>query len=436
MRTPALAPILLVATVVVAPLQWIRLFDSPIGFIGYFHVTAVLLTISVFFSRKYRKITIETIRSSKSVWIAFALLMTATMAATLKPIPMFPMSDVVRQTTYAIFGAVSGAVLLDLLLCNRTIILAWTAPITLLVFSFFIVYSLQGENPLAIISLAIVRADPNIVIIQLFRRAFTAGSFSIDEVQSNFRHGIVAALLLSAVLSAFATRETQGLLKVVTHASIALIALIVLISMSRSAWLALAIIILLAIPYLLISYRGMVALLILTPLATALLLYVGATTSILALFGERLFSTASYEGRGAAADYMLTEIGGDPVFGSMAPPSGGAAWAHNLIIDYWGAAGLLGLIAAVSLFYLIGKRTLSHGLGVYARAGESRALNYFAAAFLAFPLARFVSAPKGHLFLTQWQAVGFSIAIAGYLVAIAHPDALLPRKGWNKEISS
>jgi hypothetical protein len=35
--------VLLIGVLATTPLQWVRIVDSPIGFIGYFHVVAIVM---------------------------------------------------------------------------------------------------------------------------------------------------------------------------------------------------------------------------------------------------------------------------------------------------------------------------------------------------------------------------------------------------------
>jgi O-antigen ligase len=329
---------------------------------------------------------------------------------------MFPASDLIRQSFYAAAGLASGAILFALLQRQQTAILLWSATATLGVFLFFLVVSLPGVNIFTLIGQAIAKADPDVVIFQLFRAAFSNGSFADEDVQANFRHGIMTALLLASMVSAFALPDARSRIsRTITKGSIVVILFIVVLSMSRSTWLAMAMVFLLyGFAVVSRSKMMMTYVLIGAPLVAAFVVFLAMATPIFALFANRLTSAGSYEGRFEISGFNLEAISNDIIFGADVVRESGSPWAHNLFLDYWTASGIFGFFSAVLFGGAVIFTCVRHGFFL-ARGAEDRMLHFYCAAFLCLPVARFVTVPKGHLFLTQWQSVGFALAIVAYL---------------------
>ncbi|QDZ10713.1 O-antigen ligase family protein [Devosia ginsengisoli] len=421
MKLPAPAPFLLVVLLAITPIQWIRIVESSIGFIGYFHIVAILLIASTILIQELRQSSIRIVRASPHIWVGFGFLMLMTALSLLKPLQMLPASDLARQIFYAASGLASGTVFFGLLRRSRTEILMWSAPATLTIFLTFLAVSLPHVNIFALVGQAVMQANPDIVVFQLFRAAFQSGTFEDGDVRSNLRHGIMAALLLSAMVSLFALpRQRSRLTTAIVVASVIITLLIVTLSMSRSSWLVMGMIgLLFGFAVVIRSAKWMSYVAIGIPILAAILLFLGATTPILALFMARLTSSGSYEGRAEISFFNLDAISEDIFFGAHVIRESGSPWAHNLFIDYWAAAGILGLCAAMLFGGAVILLWFRQGFVLVGRP-ENRMLHFYCAAFLCFPIARFITAPKGHLFLTQWQATGFALAIVAFLAWKRH----------------
>lgn len=405
-------PWLLLALFATLPLVWVRLGSGPVGTIGYFHLPALALIVAALRPSRMR-LAFSVIGATPYIWAAFTLLMLVTAVSFLNIEAPFDLSDIVRQTFYAGAAIAAGAALLECYRNGAERHLIWAAPLALAVFVYVMNENLGGTF-FSTLQTALAQGDPNVIIFKLFKVAFAAASDVADEAQSNWRHDIMFSLVLAGLASIMGARAAKGMSRLIGLACVALVVAVAVLSMSRSAWLALAI--MGAVSFMAIyprSPRLMMITPIVLPFVLAVGVYLFAFTSIPWLLIDRLADGSSYEGRATYASDRLAAFDSSSLLTGLPYRMG---WAHHLFIDYLTATGIVGGIAAAALLGFSCLRILDLALRSLSAADPQVRFNLtVAACLMAMPVTRFISAPKGHPFLAQWVAMG----LAGALIVLA-----------------
>jgi hypothetical protein len=292
--------------------------------------------------------------------------------------------------------------------------LAWAGTLTVGVLVVGMVYAFasQGVNAIAVFREALVQGDPDVVSRGLLRTAFR--SEDLAEVGANLRHKVFLAVLVGvflglACLGAVARRRRAA--RAVILASSAFGFVVVLLSLSRSAIVCLAIPLLLVALRLLVQRRARVGHLLIVG-AAAVVVAILAVSPVADLLISRFSSTNSYDARiqGTIGDEFLAEFRDAALIGIDAPlaPLG----THNLVLDAWLAggaiAGACALVMCISLGLAWGRCLRSYLTG--GRGWQLPVNQLWMLGIGAIPLVRAVTAAN-QFHLVEWTAVGVFLAV-------------------------
>lgn len=408
-----LSPVLILL-LALTPVAWQRLVDTPFGQLGYFHLAAMLLWLCVAGSPEARRALGRVLLETPYVWLASAVLYVITVLTFLKLHPPFLLADLVRQGFYAITALAAGCAVVALHGQGKLRHLAWAAPAAVVAFLFFMYTGLSaaGGDAIAIFSKALSSGKPEQIIYPLFRSAFQSGNVSAEEVRSNLRHDVMFALVLAVLVSGIGIVHQGRRLRRVAAVSVGFILVIAVFSFSRSTWLAMFLIGCLYFSGLTMkSNRAVVTWAVIVQFGLAAIIYLWAFTPVVELLINRVTDAGSYVARSHAAEARFEAITDHLWIGA---PNLQGDWAHNLLIDYWSASGILGGLAAMVLLIAMSLLILRYWIAAVS-ASHGKVMLVLCSCLYVLPFVRLMTAPKGHLSMSPWLAIGFAAAVAAVL---------------------
>ena len=392
------------------PLVWVRLLGTTIA---PYHVFAAFLLAAVPFLPGAIDAIKDALKSGKVLWLTCGLLIAAMLISFSRPeSPFEPFFFVKFVSFYA--TAIITAVLV--LLIIRRGLFSWLALAPAIAGGAFLIFiSLQfiqaNIDPLALIGLAIQRADPNIVMNQVFRAAFAAGNEEISY-RSNLKQSLSFAFLLLVPLGVLAQSfmpKERVLLRAVSWAGIVFAVVMTIAPFSRAGWLALAMIVACYLMMLVRTPKGMALLLGGLLLSIPGFVFVASQSELFGLIEARLSANDSVDVRFVAVEEHWQAIGRSPFFGRTEEIDG---WAHNVVIDAWSGFGLLGLVGALLFFVAMGAMLVKALLLAFGSRQADRKIHVAIAAFMCPALVRMLTAPNVTIDFPVWIGLGIAAGIA------------------------
>lgn len=275
--------------------------------------------------------------------------------------------------------------------------------------------ALNDVNAATVLGRTVAAADPGILQQELFRAAFTGFGFEEGAASGNFRHEVFGAVLVAMTMSAacvgvrpFGSTGARRLYL----ASMALATTLVVLSLSRSVMIALAVWPLLAL------LRAALAARLSPQVVGGVLLGAGvavalAVSGVLSVLWVRFTQdTGSYEARDQLLERAFENIGANALMGGVDTAS---ASSHNFVLDSWLRAGIVAALAAAVVTVLL----LGLFLSLAARLHLEPPWVLPVAVMLALPLVRIFTAGGGQIPPVSWVGLGLA---AGFL---AHRRVLL-----------
>ncbi len=331
----------------------------------------------------------------------------------------------VQQVVYlGVFIAVGTVVRRGLLQggASWVSIMRWSALVSTitLVCALSVSMALNGVNAAAVFGQTIAAADPEILQKELFRAAFTGFGFSAEVVSGNLRHEVFGAVLLAMCVSAacVGVRPFKSVgARRVYQVSMVLATTLILLSLSRSVMIALAVWPLLAL------LRAVLAMRISTRLVGGALLGAAAVgvlavTGVLSVIWVRFTQeTGSYEARDNLLQRAFENISANAVMGGVDTVS---ASSHNFVLDSWLRAGFFAALSAAVVIVLL----LGLFLSLAARLHRESAWVLPVAVMLALPLVRLFTAGGGLIPPVSWVGLGVAAGFLAYRHALVAQERL------------
>ena len=299
--------------------------------------------------------------------------------------------------------------------------LRWSALVVsvVLVAGLSVSMALNDVNAATVFGRTIAAADPEILQKELFRTAFTGFGFEEGVARGNFRHEVFGAVLVAMTMSAACTgMRPFGSVPArrLYLASMTLGSFLILVSLSRSVIIALAVWPLLAVLRSALAARvspRLVGGALLGAGAAVLLIFTGGLTVLWVRFTQE---TGSYVARDNLLERAFENIGTHTVMGGVATAS---ASSHNFVLDSWLRAGVFAAVAAAVVTLLI--------LGLFlALAGTLHvepAWMLPVAVRFALPLVRIFTAGGGLIPPVSWVGLGLAAGFLAYRRAQLRADA-------------
>jgi hypothetical protein len=434
----------LMAFMAALTLEWVSFGGLGSGVLKPFHVLELLLIALCFARWRPARLLLPVLRRFPGVFGSYsAFLVLVAVAGLARNDPYVDRSDLVRLAFYFFTSAVIAGLFLHVAGRRSQRLLIWTGAVAgvVLVVGLFASLAAAHQNPVALVKEAIAKGDPDIVSHQLFRIAFRSHE-EFAQAGANLRHKVFSALLVAFFLSLACAGGLSPKLAAIRRPSLALsqrtkvVLTIVsvcgfgLVMLSLSRWLTLCLAgTLMLLPLkMLIRKRARPAQVAAVGAASLLVL-----TFILSPLGGLVVShiedTKSYQGRASAASSgFLAEVQDSTLFG--AHKSEVEKSAHNVVLDAWLAAGLLGCIAALVFVVSYGhvwvreaRRYVTGGPGWVLPIGQLWLLGLG-----LVPLVRTVTAGNG-LHMSEWAAVGIFLGLthANHRQSVRDGNGHLPR---------
>jgi len=273
--------------------------------------------------------------------------------------------------------------------------------------------AVNGVNAAEVFARTIASGDPQVLQRELFRSAFGGFGLAEENVLGNIRHEVFGALLLALCVSSacrlmrpFATRRASAIYLLGQGLAVFLL----LLSMSRSVILALAVWPLLGLLRQVLAGR-------MTPRGTGAGLLLAGGVGLLAAIGvlQVLWirftqDTGSYEARDTLLQTAYANLGRSIATGGVSTES---ASSHIFVIDTWLRAGIVASLAALVVVVLV--------CGLFVALAftlpHEPAWMLPVVAMLALPVVRFFTSGGGLIPPVQWIALG---VVAGFLAYRAY----------------
>lgn len=409
--------LLFTALVSTLSLEWMSLGGFLNRSVKYFHLAAIaFMAVCLARYRPSRRLApiLGTYRAFYGPWIFYLLLVAVAGLAHAEP--YFSRSEVVRQAFYGATSVFVAAFFLDVDGRNVRRILQWTGVATVggVVVGVGLALLAQGTNPLGLIAEALAKGDPDIMD-QLLRRTFR--SQGLTDAGVNLRHQVFSAVLIGLAVALVCRERPRGIYARwrdrMLLASAAVGALLVVLSLSRS--ITLCLVIGLALYGLRVLVQSRMSPWRLAPIVAILAVAMVLAMSPLGLLlsNRATTETGSYQGRIAS------------IWRAVEPPtsvdavivgrdaSEVASSPHNLVLDAWLSAGLLGAMAT-ALFLLAYLRVWLGQVRRYLIGGSGWMLDlhqFWGVAVGIVPLVRAVTAGNG-FHLSDWVCVGIVFGLA------------------------
>lgn len=409
----------LVALALTLPLEWTTLRGVGPGYLKPFHLAVIALGVAALCRWRPGSLIRPVWRRHGALFGLYALLLGVFLTAGLAfAQPFESRATVFRQATYAVSGLLVAATTLKL--AGRPA-QRWIAPAAILaplvlVAALALSLAAQGQSIVSLVGQAVSRADPDIIANRLLRGAFRNDA-NLSEVNANLRHnvfgGLLVALLLGLACAPALRAHFPRLRRACLAGALVAMALVVL-SLSRSTTLCLALILLL--PALRVLARGRARTAhVLGAVATVLVAAIVVLSPLGTLFANRITSTGSYESRIAAAGSGFVEnAAGAAVIGTSRASVDKTP--HNFVLRSWLGGGVVAaVVAAAILLYL--SREWVREVRYYLR-GDPWPLPFGQVWVLGLgllPLVRAFTA-GGHFHIVEWVAIGLFL---GFTAAAA-----------------
>lgn len=334
----------------------------------------------------------------------------------------------VQQLVYlGVFLAVGMTVYQGLRRPDFTETLRWSALVVslTLVVGLSVSVAVNGVNAAAVFGETIASGDPEILQRELFRAAFAGFGFDETAVSGNFRHEVFGTLLVAMTTSAacvglrpFGSRGARRLYT----ASMAVAALLIVVSLSRSVTIALAAWPLLTLLRSVLSMR-------VTPRALgrgllgAGVVVAAAISGVLSVVWVRFTQdTGSYEARDNLLGRALDNIAANAVTGGVDTAS---ASSHNFVLDSWLRGGVFAALAAAAMTLLLLGLLVSLALMLH----RERPWVLPVAVMLALPIVRLFTAGGGLIPPVSWVGLGIAAGFLAYRSTLAAAPPIAEKTG-------
>ena len=392
------------------PLVWVRLLGTSIA---PYHVMALIVVAVVAITPGMMDSVIGAFKSGRTIWLSTAAMIVAMALSFTRSVTLFDPFFFIKYVGFGVAALASSALLLLIIRRGLFPALALVPAVASVVFVILISVQFAAANiaPMEVIGLAIARADPNIVMNQLFRAAFSASN---DEIayRSNLKQSLSFAFVLMVPLAFLALQYVargRFLMRLAIIGGLAFCVVMSIAPFSRAAWLSLLLIVICFSFSYIRSLSGLMAFVAMIILGIPAIFIVGSGSDLFALIEARLNSTDSVDARLYAAEEHWQAIGESPFFGRNELVDG---WAHNVIIDSWSAFGLLGMAAALLFFMgallMVGKAL---ALSLSSPPGHRR-VHATIAALLCPALVRIFTAPNVTIDFPVWIGIGLAVGLA------------------------
>jgi hypothetical protein len=401
----------LIAFIALTPVVWIR----PMGnFLALFHIAGMVMTgLACLQPGAYKAFALVADRGKWIWWPSLALLAVMCLMLVKRHPPYAPM-DIAKHAAYLALAFGSAGATYILWRERALHLLSWTPLVSIVVLFAFMQYAMLGTGVSlwSAIAFTIETGDPNRLIFGLFKTLFAS---DLEEARANMRHGMGQGLLcavLAGILGAlYAPRQ-----RVVWIGGALAVGMIAL-TFSRSTWLAA----ILALGLFSLQFFSSGKRLY---IGFNILLACGAVFAMLPIgrvFLTRLESLGSYQGRLSASADRWQAAGQNMWFGSDYPV---LFKAHNLLIDHWASAGILGGVAAFFLLCAVATMALQSALRSGTSPHPKRRIAWaVAAGMLLMVLVRYFTAPDGLPQIGTWIAMGMAVGILACLMqAVRSPQ--------------
>jgi hypothetical protein len=293
----------------------------------------------------------------------------------------------------------------------------WVCMVSLVVAMTFSMAA-NGVNAADVFARTITSADPEILQRELFRSAFGGFGLAEESVMGNIRHEVFGALLMAMCVSSacrllrpFATRLQSATYLLGQGLAV----LLLLLSMSRSVILALAIWPLLGLLRQLLVGR-------VTPRgAGAGILLIGtggllAAVGVLQVLWVRFTQdTGSYEARDNLLQQAYDSLGRSMATGGVSTKS---ASSHNFVIDTWLRAGIVASLAALIVVVIVCGLFIALAFTLPQEPSWMLPVT----ALLALPVVRLFTAGGGLIPPVQWVALGVAAGFLAYRAFLREGD--------------
>lgn len=401
----------IIAFAAAMPVVWIRFGGMSLAL---YHVMGAVVVTLLFLQRAGTKAVTQVLADGWRLWVPQFAFFFVAVAYLARDYPPFPAEYAIRLLIYLTFSiatAAGGFILLRTRLFGY-LYLAPAISVLLFISLIYFEFASIGLDPVSQIRLAIVQRNPDLWIFPLFKNIFAENLG--EDIRVALRHGIgisfVAIALIGPLAHRFLARRTR-LTGIVTLAGVAACLLIILLTFSRTSWLALAAA---SFVYFICAMKSPRRLMIVLYGAFATLLVGVWQASAVSLLLERILQTGSYEGRMANSGRMWEAINEYPFLGAPYISKDGVGRAHNLILDNWAATGIFGL--AFSLFFLWGLLSLLSAVALRSVNAHSQHQPIYAgaAALLSIPLTRTLTIPNGAFELGAWLAMGVAVGVIAF----------------------
>ncbi len=415
MKRLTLPDVMLTITIVTTPLLWMRLVGVGGFTFAPYHFATLALVAFVMVHAQSLSAAVAVFRSTASVWVAsLALVLTTFMSFTVTD-NGFEMRDIFRGALYSAGGFCAGALIYRACARQSTEFLALASVLTLVTFFGFGFMSLAsaGINPVRLLVTAITTGNPNVIMYELFLQLFRESGYQgMEDASANLRHEIFFSLLVASVLplAVFGALGSRG--RKLALATFGIVAVLVLFSLSRSVWLASSAAFgAVGLVHLLKRKSNSLLFIVFLPFLM-LFVYAFVVSDFVALFEARITDDGSYNARIRTTETRLALIAANPLLPDVPH---GLKWAHSLIVDYWSAAGIVGLLvsfAYAGAIFWLGFRHAIHALNSSTRSEYVQSLAGLALAVI--PFTRLFTCPMGQLYLAEQIALGASAGLAAF----------------------
>lgn len=400
--------LLLVAVVATAGIEWVELARAGGLALKPFHAVAIALLGLAFLVPDLGGRLARVLDVWGAFWAGWAVYLAAVVAAQIvHDEPYFPLPHVPKQLLYMGVGLAASVAAFSLATPFARRALTWAAAVTATLGLLVLCRPLlaAGVNPAAVAWSALRSGQPDQLIYGVFQRAFIGSDVVVaDPIQANLRHGLASALALSIFLTALVRPTLDLRRRRVADAGIALGAVFLALTLSRSAILAVLVWVLVMTLTPVVRGRGRGAQWLL-PAALVL----GAVV-ILVLPAGRLFQERFIGEQGSAEvrSSNSTEViegfdryafGADGVTIDASP--------HDVVLDGLLAGGYVaaaaGLVVLGSYLVILGRLVGDH---LTARPWALPLSRAAAIGVGVVPLVRLISAGGGLLNLAEWVGAG------------------------------
>lgn len=266
----------------------------------------------------------------------------------------------------------------------------------------------NGVNPVDVFSRTLTSADPEILQKELFRSSFGGFGLNDETVMGNIRHEVFGALLFAACLASACTLFRPFTDRRVARVYVvgqALAVLMLLLSMSRSVILALAVWPLLGLLRQVLAGRISPRFVGAGVIVVGGIGVLGAVGVLQVLWVRFTQDTGSYEARDELLQMAYSNLGRSLATGGVSTTS---ASSHNFVIDTWLRSGIAASLAALVVVVLV--------CGLFFALAftlpNEPAWMLPVTAMIALPAVRMFTAGGGVIPPVQWVALA---VVAGFL---------------------